>query len=48
VLAAIQNPRDMKVMRESYGHAPYSLAILVARMVGLLGVMAFVAVMFRQ
>jgi len=48
VLATIQNRRDMKVMRERYGHVPYSLATLVAGMVGLLGVIAFAAVMFRQ
>jgi putative membrane protein len=48
VFATIQNRRDMKHMRERYGHVPYSMATLVAGLVGLLGVITFVAVIFRQ
>ena len=48
VIATIQNRRDMKVMRKHYPNVPYSLATLVAAMVGLLGVITFVAIIFRQ
>lgn len=48
VLATIQSRREMKIMRKHYEHIPYSLANLVATMVGALGVLTFLAVILRQ
>ena len=48
ILATIENRREMKTMRAHYAHVPYSLATVVAGLVGLLGVITFIAVLFRQ
>lgn len=48
VIATFMNRREMKVMRRYYPEVPYSLATLLAGMVGLLGLVAFVAVFFRH
>jgi inner membrane protein YidH len=48
LFATIQNRREMKLMRQRFAHVPYSMATVVAGMVGILGVIAFIAVVFRQ
>lgn len=48
VFATIQSRRELTVMRKHYAHVPYSLANLVAGLVGLLGIASFLAVIFRQ
>jgi putative membrane protein len=48
ILATIQGSRELKIMRKHYPHVPYSLANIVAALVGLLGVVTFLAVIFRQ
>ena len=48
LLATIQNRREMRIMRKHYAHVPYSLATLVGALVGILGVITFLAVLFRQ
>ena len=48
LLATIQHRRDMKAMRAHYAHVPYSMATIVAGLVAILGVVTFVAVVFRQ
>jgi putative membrane protein len=48
VFATIQNRRDVRVMRAHFAHVPYSMATVVAGLVGLLGVITFVAVLLRQ
>lgn len=48
LLATIQHRRDMTTMRAHYAHVPYSMATVVAGLVAILGVVTFVAVVFRQ
>jgi putative membrane protein len=48
ILATIQSRHEMRIMRKHFAHVPYSLANIVAALVGLLGVLAFLAVIFRQ
>lgn len=48
VLATIQHRRDLVRMRKHYPEVPYSLATIVAALVGLLGVISFLAVIFNQ
>ena len=48
LLATIQHRRDMITMRVHYAHVPYSMATVVAGLVAILGVVTFVAVVFRQ
>ena len=48
VFATYQNQREMKALRKRYPYVPYSLATVVAGLVGLLGVVTLVAVFFRQ
>jgi putative membrane protein len=47
-LATIQHRHDMKTMRANYANIPYSMATIVAGLVAILGVVTFVAVVFRQ
>jgi putative membrane protein len=47
-LATLQSRHEMRVLRKHYGHVPYSLANVVAGMVAILGVLTFLAVIFRQ
>lgn len=48
ILATIVNRREMKTLRKHYPSVPYSLATLVAALVGILGVVTFLAVLLRQ
>lgn len=48
VLSTFMNRRDMRAMRHYYPEVPYSLATIVAALVGLLGLVTFVAVFFRH
>ena len=48
VVAAVQHRRELKVLDERYGKGPKSLATVVAVLVGALGLLAFVGVLFRQ
>lgn len=47
VLATIQSRRELQLMRKHYADVPYSLANIVAGMVGILGVVTFTAVILR-
>lgn len=47
-LATIQHRQDMRKMRAQYPRVPYSLVTVLAGLVTLLGIVAFVAVVFRQ
>ena len=49
VLATIQNSREMRVLRKHYPHdVPYSLATVLGGLIGLLGCVTFLAIVFRQ
>ncbi len=48
VFATLQSRHEMRVMRKHFDHVPYSLANVVAGLVAVLGVLTFVAVIFRQ
>ena len=48
VFATFMNRRDMKALRHYYREVPYSLATVVAGLVGLLGLVTFIAVFFRH
>jgi putative membrane protein len=48
LLATIQHVRTMHKLRAQYGDVPYSLAALVALLVSVLGILALIAVFFRQ
>ena len=48
LLATIQHRRDMVRLRSQYPGVPYSLATVLAGLLSILGVVAFVAVVFRQ
>jgi putative membrane protein len=47
-LATIQHRREMKALRAHFVTVPYSLATIIASLVAILGVISFLAVMFRQ
>ena len=47
VLATVQNRRDLQALRTQYGHVPRSLATMLAGLIAVLGVVGFVAVLFR-
>lgn len=48
ILATIQHRRDMKDLRKHHPEVPYSLATVLAGLISLLGVIALLAVIFRQ
>lgn len=48
VFATIQHRIEMASLRRHFAHVPYSLATLVAGLVGLLGVITFAALVLRQ
>ena len=48
VLATFVNRREMKTLRKRYAYVPYSLATVVAGLVGILGVVTFLAVFLRE
>jgi putative membrane protein len=47
ILATIQHRRDLQRLRKHF-QVPYSLATVVAGLIGILGLIAFLAVVFRQ
>jgi putative membrane protein len=47
VLATAQHRRDLQVLRKQYGHVPRSLAAVMALLIAALGIVGFVAVLFR-
>ena len=47
-LATVQHRRDVRRMRALYPAVPYSLATVLAGLISILGIVAFVAVIFRQ
>jgi putative membrane protein len=47
VLATIQHRHALSVMRKHYAHVPYSMATIVGGLVAILGIVTFVAVIFR-
>ena len=48
VIATVQHRRDMKILRAHYPEVPYSMVTILAGLISLLGVIALVAVIFRQ
>ena len=46
--ATIQHRRDMKALRATHPEVPYSLVTVLAGLMSLLGVLALLAVIFRQ
>ena len=48
LLATISHRRAMQALREKYVEVPYSLAAVLAAVISLLGILAFIAVIFRQ
>jgi putative membrane protein len=48
VVATIQHRASLKQLAERYGKGPSSLAMVVAVLVGAIGVLAFVGALFRQ
>jgi putative membrane protein len=48
VVATDQHRRDMKELRTEYGHVRYSLATMLAVLIGTLGVLGLLAVVFGQ
>jgi len=48
LFATVQHRRDMVSLRAQYPGVPYSLAAVLAGLLSILGVVAFVAVVFRQ
>ena len=47
LLAAAQHRKDLKALRDEYGPVPYSLAAVVAVLVGGLGVLGFASVLLQ-
>jgi len=47
-LATISHRRAMKALRAKYVEVPYSMAAVLAAVISLLGILAFVAVIFQQ
>jgi len=48
LFATFQHRRDMLTLRAQYPGVPYSLATVLAGLLSILGIVAFVAVVFRQ
>ncbi|HSE20568.1 MAG TPA: DUF202 domain-containing protein [Pyrinomonadaceae bacterium] len=48
VFATIQNRLELKAMRKWYPNVPYSMATLVAALVGFLGIVTFIAVVSHR
>ena len=48
VLATVGHFRDMRALRAHFSRVPYSLATALAALVAILGIVAFLAVIFRQ
>lgn len=47
-IATFQHRRDMKRLRALYPEVPYSMATILAGLISILGVLALLAVVFRQ
>ena len=47
LLATVEHRRSLRAMRSEYGSVPYSLATVVAALVGVLGVLGFISVLLR-
>jgi len=47
LLATVDHRRHMAHLRAEYGSIPYSLAAVVALLIGVLGVLGLVTVLFR-
>jgi putative membrane protein len=48
LLATISHRRAMHALRQKYVDVPYSMSALLAALISLLGLLAFMAVLFRQ
>lgn len=48
LLATVQHRLDIQRMRALYPEVPYSLATVLAGLMSILGIIAFVAIVFRQ
>ena len=48
LLSTIEHRRSMQAMRAEFGHVPASTAAIVAALISLLGILAFVAVVRRS
>jgi putative membrane protein len=48
IFATAQHRRDMKALRAEHPEIPYSLATVLAGLMSLLGILALLAVIFRQ
>ena len=47
-LATLQQRREMKTLRRSYPAVPYSLATVLAALISILGILAFITVLLRH
>jgi putative membrane protein len=47
-LATLQHRRSMRVLKDQWPDAPRSLAVLLAAMISILGIVAFLIMIFRQ
>jgi putative membrane protein len=47
-LATLQQFREMKTLRRDYPNSPYSLATVLAALISILGILAFITVLLRQ
>ena len=47
-LATVQQRREMKTLRRSYPAVPYSLATVLAALISILGILAFITVLLRH
>jgi putative membrane protein len=47
-LATVENWKSRKRVKEQYHEAPFSMALVIAGLISLLGVLAFIAVIYHQ
>jgi putative membrane protein len=48
LVATVEHHKSMQALRHEYGPLPYSLAVVTAGFIALLGVMGLLVVLFRQ
>jgi putative membrane protein len=48
VLATLQYRQNIRVLGTQYGSSPRSLAVVMAALISILGIVAFIAMIFRQ
>jgi inner membrane protein YidH len=48
LLATLQQFREIRTLRGSYPQVPYSLSTVLAALISILGILAFIAVLLRQ